>query len=77
MQTESRIRLSKEQRQEMTQKIMNYFENERSEQIGNLSATLLLNFIVEEIGPAIYNQGIQDAYRYMTERCEDMLALEL
>lgn len=77
MQTESRIRLTKEARQEMIQKIMNYFENERGEQIGNLSATLLLTFIIEELGPAIYNQGVQDAYRYMTERCEDMLALEL
>lgn len=77
MRNESRIQLSKEMRQEMSQKIQNYFENERSETIGNLTATLLLNFIVEELGPAIYNQGVQDAYRYMTERCEDMLALEL
>ncbi len=77
MQTESRIRLSKEARQELSQKIQDYFENERGEAIGNLSATLLLNFIIAELGPAIYNQGVQDAYRYMTERCEDMLSLEL
>lgn len=77
MHNESRIRLSKEERQELCVKIQDYFEKERGENIGNLSATLLLNFIVDELGPAIYNQGVQDAYRYMADRCEDMLSLEL
>ena len=77
MHNESRIRLSKEERQELCVKIQDYFEKERGENIGNLSATLLLNFIIDELGPSIYNQGIRDAYRYMMERCEDMLSLEL
>ncbi len=77
MHNESRIRLSKEERQELCVKIQDFYEKERGENIGNLSATLLLNFIVDELGPAIYNQGIRDAYRYMMERCEDMLSLEL
>ncbi len=74
---ESRIKLTKEKKEEMIQRIQNYFLNERGEEIGNLAATLFLNFVVEELAPEFYNQGVQDAYRYMTERCEDMLSIQL
>lgn len=74
---ESRIKLSKEKKEEMIARIQNHFLHEREEEIGNLAATLVLNFIVEELAPEFYNQGVQDAYRYMTERCEDMLSIQL
>ena len=74
---ESRIKLEKEKKEEMIQRIQNYFLNEREEELGNLAATLFLNFVVEELAPEFYNQGVQDAYRYMTERCEDMLSIQL
>ena len=74
---ESRIKLEKEKKEEMVERIQNYFSNEREEEIGNLAATLILNFVVKELAPGFYNQGVQDAYRYMTERCEDMLSIQL
>ncbi len=74
---ESRIKLEKEKKEEMVERIQNYFSNEREEEIGNLAATLILNFVVKELAPEFYNQGVQDAYRYMTERCEDMLSIQL
>ncbi len=74
---ESRIKLSKEKKEEMIARIQNYFQNEREEEIGNLAATMVLNFIVEELAPEFYNMGVQDAYRYMAERCEDMLSIQL
>lgn len=74
---ESRIKLSKEKKEEMIARIQNHFLNEREEELGNLAATLFLNFIVEELAPEFYNIGVQDAYRYMTERCEDMLSIQI
>lgn len=74
---ESRIKLTKEKKEEMIARVQNYFLNEREEELGNLAATLFLNFVVEELAPEFYNQGVQDAYRYMTERCEDMLSIQL
>lgn len=74
---ESRIQLSKDQKDEMIARIQNHFRNERAEEIGNLAATLFLHFIVEELASEFYNQGVQDAYRYMTERCEDMLSIQI
>lgn len=74
---ESRIKLSKEKKEEMIARIQNHFLNEREEDLSNLAATLFLNFIVEELAPEFYNIGVQDAYRYMTERCEDMLSIQI
>ena len=49
-----------------------YFEENLSEPIGDLPAGLLLNFILEEIGPAIYNLAIADAQSRMEQRVQDL-----
>jgi uncharacterized protein (DUF2164 family) len=49
------IELSKQVRDEAIASIQQYFERNLPEPIGELGATLLLNYFVEEIGPAIYN----------------------
>ena len=46
------IELSKEARTEAIQSIERYFLQERDERIGNIAAAALLNFFIEEIGPA-------------------------
>jgi uncharacterized protein (DUF2164 family) len=48
-----------------------YFE-ENFEPLGDLPAGLLLNYILEEIGPAIYNHAIHDAQARMTQRVADL-----
>jgi len=42
----------------------------------NLGAELLLDFILTNIGPHLYNKGIEDSYAYMSDRIEDLLGLE-
>jgi uncharacterized protein (DUF2164 family) len=70
------IELKKEVRAVLVESIRRYFWNERNEEITHLGAGLLLDFIVNEIGPYLYNRGIEDAYTYMNERIEDLLGLE-
>lgn len=70
------IELKKEVKEVLVESIKRYFWNERDEEITQLGAELLLDFIVNEIGPYLYNRGIEDSYTYMNERIEDLLGLE-
>jgi uncharacterized protein (DUF2164 family) len=66
------IEISKQVRAEAIASIQRYFEENMPEPIGELPAGLLLNFFVEEIGPAIYNQAINDAQSRMQQRVSDL-----
>jgi uncharacterized protein (DUF2164 family) len=75
MRRPEKIILTKEKKEAMLAAIKTYYFNEREEQIGDLAAALLLNFIMEELAPEIYNQGVYDAYKYINDKSEDLLAL--
>jgi Uncharacterized conserved protein len=64
--------LSKEVRSQAITSIQRYFEENMSEPIGNLPAGQLLDFFVEEIGPAIYNQAISDAQSRLQQQVMDL-----
>lgn len=66
------MELSKERRTEAITSLKKYFEEEIREPLGDLGAGLLLDFFVEEIGPAIYNQAIGDAQTRMAARVQDL-----
>lgn len=70
------IELKKEIREVLIENLKKYYWNDRDEELSNLGAELLLDFIVNNIGPYIYNKAIEDSYAYMNERIEDMLGLE-
>ena len=74
------IKLSKEDKELMIAKIQDHFYREHSEEIGELAAGNFLHFIVKEVGPYIYNQGVQDAKDLVEQKMmsleEDMYALE-
>lgn len=70
------IELKKEVRAVLVESLKRYYWNERNEEITNLGAELMLDFIVNEIGPYIYNKAIEDSYDYMNERIEDLLGLQ-
>lgn len=66
------VELSKEKRAEAVASVKKYFEEEIREPMGDLRAGLLLDFFLEEIGPAIYNRAIADAQARMTARVADL-----
>ena len=70
------IELKKETREVLIENLKRYFWKERDEEITNLGAELMLDFIINDIGPYIYNKAIEDSYAYMNERIEDLLGLE-
>jgi uncharacterized protein (DUF2164 family) len=53
-----------------------YFENERNEELGDLAASMVLDFIIKDMAPYFYNQGVLDAYKYLSDRVEDVLSIQ-
>lgn len=74
---DKRIKISKEDKQEMRNLIVKYFIEERDEDLGDLASTLIVDFIIEELGPYIYNQGVEDAHVYIKDKVEDLFALQI
>ncbi len=71
-----KIELTKEAKKQMIEDIKIYFSEKREEEMGDLAAQLLLNFMMEKIGPMFYNQAIRDAYLFMSDKLEDLYGLE-
>jgi uncharacterized protein (DUF2164 family) len=75
------IKLPKENKMELIRGIQEYFLNEREEEIGELAATFLLDYMIKILGPYLYNQAIHDAQFLLTQRIalmeEDLEALKL
>lgn len=71
-----KIELSKEKREKMISDIKNYFLNERDEDIGDLAARLILDFFMEKLALEVYNQGVYDSYKYMSDKIEDLLGIQ-
>ena len=66
------IRLPKETKQQLVESIVRYFEVEMGEEIGNLKASQVLDFCLQEICPSIYNQAIVDAQTYLNDKVDDL-----
>ncbi|MFP7494340.1 DUF2164 family protein [Terribacillus saccharophilus] len=71
------IQLNDIQRREMITSLQNYFEQEKDEQLGDLAAGLLLDFITKELGPILYNAGIEASYQFMNEKIEDLFGIQV
>jgi uncharacterized protein (DUF2164 family) len=54
------IELPKELKAEALASLERYFSENFEERIGNIAAGALLNFFLEEVGPAIYNKAVAD-----------------
>jgi uncharacterized protein (DUF2164 family) len=76
MRNKNNINITKEKRDEMVSAIKSYFFKEREEEIGDLAAGLILEFITEELAPEFYNQGVYESYQYMNDMIEDLLSIQ-
>lgn len=66
------IELNDETRDEAVASIQMYFLEERQEEMGNIAAGALLDFLLEEIGPSIYNRGVRETRDRMQARVMDL-----
>ena len=66
------IKLPAETTRQLQASIKRYFAENLDQDIGDLKADLLLDYVVREIGPTIYNQAIADAQAYFQARVADL-----
>lgn len=52
------IELTKEEREYATHRLQAYFTDERDEEIGDLAAVLLYDFVAKELGSLFFNRGL-------------------
>ena len=74
------IKFTKEEKMMMIEDIQRYFYRENGDEIGELAAENLLEFIKDSLGPHFYNQAVKDAKSLVEQRMqtmeEDLYALE-
>jgi uncharacterized protein (DUF2164 family) len=66
------IELSREERAQAVASIERYFRENMDERIGNIAASGLLGYFLEEIGPSVYNKGVSDAQERMQARVAEI-----
>ena len=66
------IELTKEDRSQAIASIERYFRENMEERIGNVAAGGLLGFLLEEIGPAIYNKAVADVQERLQARISEL-----
>lgn len=57
--------------------IRRHFQEALDLEIGDLKASLTLDFVLAELGPSIYNIGVADSRKFLVDRTEDLSALSL
>jgi uncharacterized protein (DUF2164 family) len=67
-----RIRLSPERRSTLLSALKNYFSAEFDEPLSDFRAEGLLDFLIRELGPPVYNQGVRDASGFIQEALADI-----
>ena len=66
------IELGKDDRAQAIASIERWFRERRDEKIGNIAAGGLLGFLLEEIGPSIYNKAVADVQERLQARVADL-----
>ena len=66
------IELNPDVRKQAIASIERYFRENMDEPIGNVAAGGLLGFLIEEIGPCIYNQAVLDVQERLQQRVAEV-----
>ena len=67
-----KIELTKDRRDRLIKEIREYLAVNHDEDVGDLKATLLLDFFLERLGAPVYNQAIRHAQAFLQERLIDL-----
>ena len=66
------IELERDVRDTAIASLRRYFDQQMEEPIGNIAAGALLRFILEEIGPTIYNRAVADVQERLQLRVSEL-----
>jgi uncharacterized protein (DUF2164 family) len=66
------IELDKQETKEVIASLQHYFREELEQEMSEMRAKFLLDYILTEIAPLAYNQGVKDAEIYFRGKIEDL-----
>ena len=66
------LTLSAPDRQRAVATLQRWADDALAEPLGGLGAGLLLDVVLQEIGPSIYNRALADAQRHLVARLADL-----
>ncbi len=66
----SSIELDKKIREGLAQALTRYLKDELDLEVKGFDAVFLLDFIIETLGPHLYNQGLHDAQALFRDKLE-------
>ncbi len=66
----ARIELPKEARDSLARALTRYLKDELELEVAGFDAVFLLDFLIEQLGPHVYNQGLYDAQALLHARLE-------
>jgi len=67
-----KINLSAEKKQGILRKFASFYYNEFDEELSEYRTEQVLDFFMNILGPPVYNQAIQDARAFISEKLEDL-----
>jgi uncharacterized protein (DUF2164 family) len=68
----SKIELEKPVREALSKALSGYLKDELDVEVEGFDAVFLLDFVLERVGPHIYNQGLRDAQRLMAAKFDQI-----
>lgn len=66
------VRLTEEEKRNVINDIIYFFEKERDEKIGVIAAEQVLVFFLEGIGSTLYNKGVLDSKKALENRIDEL-----
>ncbi|WP_186575838.1 DUF2164 family protein [Aquibacillus kalidii] len=63
-------------KQELIYEIQQFYITEYQEEIGNIKASIILEFFMDKLAPTFYNLGIDDAHSYLSDKLEDIFEIQ-
>lgn len=66
------LELTEDRRKHLIAEIASFMLDEFDTEVGELRATLVLDFMMKHAAPAAYNQGVADCRAYLTNKLADM-----
>lgn len=62
------IKMPRNEKEALISKLQEFYLKERGEEIGSLAAEAILDFVLMEASPYVYNNAIRDARKVLQDR---------
>jgi len=68
------LELTKQESVEIIPSVQKFFREELEQDLSEMRAQFLLDYVMKEIAPYAYNKGVKDAEAYFRSKVEDLPA---